>query len=76
MELLYLGHRVTSEGIGKDPEKVAAIAELEPPSTLKELRQYLGVASWYRRFEPDISRICAKAVSGSGHQSTRWRLRK
>jgi len=39
MELLYLGHRVTSEGIGTDPEKVAAIAELEPPSTVKELRQ-------------------------------------
>jgi len=39
-ELLYLGHRVTSEGIGTDPEKVAAIAELEPPSTVKEFRQY------------------------------------
>jgi len=35
-ELLYLGHRVSSEGIGIDPEKVAAIAEL---------RQYLGIAS-------------------------------
>jgi len=45
-ELLYLGHRVTSEGIGTDPEKVAAIAKLEPPSTVRELRQYLGAASW------------------------------
>jgi len=43
-ELLYLGHRVTSEGIGTDPEKLAAVAELEPPSTVRELRQYLGVA--------------------------------
>jgi len=51
-ELLYLGHRVTSEGIGTDPEKVAAIAELEPPSTVKELRQYLGVASWYCYVRP------------------------
>jgi len=48
---------VTSEGIGNDPEKVAAIAELEPPLTVKELRQYLGVASWYRRCVPDFSRI-------------------
>jgi len=46
---------VTSEGIGTDPEKVAAIAELEPP--VKELRQYLGVASWYRRLVPDFSRF-------------------
>jgi len=56
-ELMYLGHRVTSEGIGTDPEKVAAIAELEPPSTVKELRQNLGVASWYRRLVPHFSRI-------------------
>jgi len=48
---------VTSEGIGTDPEKVDAIAELEPPSTVKELRKYLGVALWYRRFVPDFSRI-------------------
>jgi len=38
-ELLYLGHRVTSEGIGTDPEKVEAIAELEPPSTEDAKRQ-------------------------------------
>jgi len=31
-ELLYLGHRVTSEGTGMDKEKFAAIAELEPPT--------------------------------------------
>jgi len=49
-ELLYLGHRVTSEGIGTDPEKVAAFSELEPPSRVRELRQYLGVTSWYRRY--------------------------
>jgi len=56
-EPLYLGHRMTSEGIGTDPEKVAAIAELQPPSTVKELRQYLGVASCYRRLVSDFSRI-------------------
>jgi len=48
---------VTSEGIGTDPEKVAAIHELEPPSKVKELRQYLGVASWYRRFVPNFAKI-------------------
>jgi len=56
-ELLYLGHRVTSEGIGTDPEKVAAIAELEPPATVRELRQYFGVASWYLRLVPDFAKI-------------------
>jgi len=56
-ELLYFGHRVTSEGIGTDAEKVTPIDELESPSTVKDLWQYLGVAPWYRRFVPDFSRI-------------------
>jgi len=70
---------VTSEGTGTGPEKEAGIAELEPPSTVKELGQYLGVASWYRRLSTivkPLNDLLAKASSGSGHQSTRWRLRK
>ncbi|TDG38124.1 hypothetical protein AWZ03_015454, partial [Drosophila navojoa] len=54
-ELKYLGHKVTEDGICTDPEKVAAIAELKPPTNVKELRQYVGVASWYRRFVPDFA---------------------
>ncbi|XP_043867353.1 uncharacterized protein LOC122757852 [Drosophila mojavensis] len=54
-ELKYLGHKVTEDGICTDPEIVAAIAELKPPTNVKELRQYVGVASWYRRFVPDFA---------------------
>jgi len=43
---------VTSEGIGTDPEKIAAIAELEPPSTVKELRR--GTDGLYQIF-PGLS---------------------
>lgn len=46
-ELLYPGQRVTSKGIGTDPEEVAVIFQLEPPSSVRELKQYLAVASWY-----------------------------
>ncbi|KAM8703120.1 hypothetical protein ACLKA7_007831 [Drosophila subpalustris] len=52
-ELKYLGHKVTELGICTDPEKVDAISKLKPPTNAKELRQYLGVASW--RFVPDFS---------------------
>jgi len=62
---------VTSEGIGSDPEKVAAIAELEPPSTVKELRQNLGVASGYRRLVPDFSRI-VKPLYVLLRQGSKW----
>ncbi|XP_044313310.1 uncharacterized protein LOC123037311 [Drosophila rhopaloa] len=70
-ELLYLGHRVTSQGIGTDPDKVAAIAQLEPPATVLELRQYLGVASWYRRFVPDFARI-VKPLNDQLRKGVKW----
>ncbi|XP_036347166.1 uncharacterized protein LOC118756514 [Rhagoletis pomonella] len=56
-ELRYLGHVVSEKGIHTDPEKVAAIRELKPPSNVKEVRQYLGIASWYRRFVPDFATL-------------------
>jgi len=62
---------VTSEGIGTDPEKFAAIAELEPPSTVKDLRQYLIVASWYRRLVPDFSRI-VKPLNDLLRKGSKW----
>lgn len=46
----YLGHVVSDKGIQTDPDKVAAIVKIPPPRNLRELRQVLGAASWYRRF--------------------------
>ena len=56
-QVKYLGHLVTREGIRTDPDKVAAIRELPAPRNIKELRRCLGMASWYRRFVPEFSRI-------------------
>ncbi|KAH8241715.1 hypothetical protein KR032_007125, partial [Drosophila birchii] len=52
--------------IGKgftDPDKVAAIRELKPPTCLKELRRCLGIASWYRRFVPNFADIVEPMTS-------------
>jgi hypothetical protein len=57
--LTYLGHVVTAAGIRTDPNKVAAIRQLATPKTLRQLRRFLGMASSYRRFIPDFSRIAA-----------------
>ncbi|TDG38252.1 hypothetical protein AWZ03_015326 [Drosophila navojoa] len=65
-ELKKLGHKVTQDGICTHPDKVAAIAELKPPTNVKELRQYVGVASWYCRFVPDFA--AAKSTAQKGHE--------
>lgn len=54
-ETKYLGHVVSGDGIKTDPDKVSAIAKMQPPKSVKEVRSFLGMASWYRRFVPDFA---------------------
>ncbi len=56
-ETKYLGHVISGKGIQTDPDKVSAIQDMAIPKTLRELRRFLGVASWYRRFVPDFAAI-------------------
>lgn len=46
---------VTTEGIQTDPDKVNAIKEIQPPTNLKGVRRFLGMASWYKRFIPNFA---------------------
>ncbi|KAL7725192.1 hypothetical protein ACLKA6_017348 [Drosophila palustris] len=55
--LVYLGHVISGEGIHTDPDKIAAVRQLQPPTTCRELRRCLGIASWYRRFVPNFADI-------------------
>ncbi|XP_044755050.1 uncharacterized protein LOC123314004 [Coccinella septempunctata] len=54
--LKYLGHVVTEDGICTDPDKISAINEMPAPKSVREL-SFLGVASWYRRFIEDFSKV-------------------
>lgn len=41
---------VTAQGVKTDPDKVQAILGIPAPTNLLELRRFLGMVSWYRRF--------------------------
>ena len=56
-EVSYLGHRVTSEGLLPDPTLLAAIREIGPPKTATEVRSFLGLAGYYRRYVKNFNAI-------------------
>lgn len=56
-EVKYLGHIVSAQGVGTDPEKVAAVREWKRPENLAEVRSFLGFASYYRRFVKGFAKI-------------------
>ncbi|PIK59982.1 pol polyprotein [Apostichopus japonicus] len=51
----FLGHHITSQGIRPLAEKVEAIRQFPQPSTSRELREYLGLINFYRRFIPNCA---------------------
>jgi len=55
----FLGHVVSDAGIGTDPEKTRAVAEWPRPTRLRDVRAFLGLASYYRRFVQNFSMISA-----------------
>lgn len=58
-EVNYLGHVVSEDGVKVNPDKIAVIKDWKTPQTEKDLRSFLGLAGYYRKFIKGFSQIAA-----------------
>ena len=62
MSVPFLGHIVGRAGLECDPNKLSAVANWIPPTTIKGVREFLGFTGYYRRFVPDYCTVAQPLV--------------
>ncbi|KAK3101592.1 hypothetical protein FSP39_004699 [Pinctada imbricata] len=58
-QLKFLGHIISRHGVEVDPEKTKAVSEFPIPKTQKQVRSFLGMANYYRKFIHNYAKIAA-----------------
>jgi hypothetical protein len=56
-EITFLGHRITQEGICPDPAKVSSLVNIKEPTNITEVKSFIGLASYYRKYVKNFSEI-------------------
>jgi RNase H-like domain found in reverse transcriptase/Reverse transcriptase (RNA-dependent DNA polymerase)/Integrase zinc binding domain/Retroviral aspartyl protease len=69
--VIYLGHKISTQGISPDPCKLDAIRKWPIPTTIRELQQFLGMTTYLRRFIAGYSNLTAE-LTNLIRKETKW----
>lgn len=62
-EVAYLGHIITDKGVSPNPDKIAAVTQFPTPKNPKDIKSFLGLVGYYRRFIENFSKITKPLTS-------------
>jgi hypothetical protein len=71
-EVLYLGRIIGVKGVQVHQEKIQAILDWPTPKTLTELKGFLGICCYYRRFVKSFSQLCAPLTDLTKKGAFKW----
>lgn len=72
-QVKYLGHIVSADGVRPDPEKEEAIRNFPRPTKVREIREFLGLVGYYRRFIDNFAKIAKPLTALTSKYATfRW----
>ena len=58
-EIKFLGHRISAAGMKPDPSNIEKVLAMNPPQTAKQVRRFIGMVGFYRKFIPGFSKIAS-----------------
>ena len=70
--IIFLGHVLDQDGISPDPQKTAAILAMSPPSSVTELRRFMGMVNQKTKFSPNIAHISKPLRDLFGTKNWTW----